>query len=51
MKDGANLVDQSIELGWRDGDSQEVKSGLNEGDKVGILIKSKGKKGKKGKGK
>ena len=46
MKDGANLVDQSIELGWRDGDSQEVKSGLNDGDEVGVLIKSKGKKGK-----
>ncbi len=46
MKDGANLVDQSIELGWRDGDSQQVKSGLNDGDEVGVLIKSKGKKGK-----
>ena len=45
MKDGANLVDQSIELGWRDGDSQEVKSGLNDGAKCAVGGGTVGDKG------
>ena len=44
MKAGTNLSDQAIELGWRDGDAQEVKSGLSDGDEVGILIKPKKEK-------
>ena len=44
MKAGTDLSDQAIELGWRDGDAQEVKSGLSDGDEVGILIKPKEKK-------
>jgi HlyD family secretion protein len=44
MKDNVALLEKLIELGWRDGDSQEVVSGLNDGDEVGILIKSKKKK-------
>ena len=39
---GANVA--KFQLGWRDGDSQEVVSGLNDGDQVGILIKPKKKK-------
>ena len=38
------LSEKLIELGWRDGDAQEVISGLNDGDEVGILIKPKKKK-------
>jgi len=38
------LSEKLIELGWRDGDAQEVISGLNDGDEVGILIKQKKKK-------
>ena len=30
VKSGADITDQAIELGWRDGDAQEVKSGLAE---------------------
>jgi len=44
MKAGTDLFDKAIVLGWRDGDAQEVKSGLNDGEKVGILIKPKKKK-------
>jgi HlyD family secretion protein/macrolide-specific efflux system membrane fusion protein len=44
MKAGTDLSDQAIELGWRDGDAQEVKSGLSDGDEVGILIKPKKEK-------
>ena len=43
MKAGTDLSDQAIELGWRDGDAQEVKSGLSDDDEVGILIKPKQK--------
>ena len=38
------LSENPIELGWRDGDAQEVVSGLNDGDQVGILIKPEKKK-------
>lgn len=44
MKMGVALSEKSIELGWRDGDAQEVLSGLSDGDQVGILIKPKRKK-------
>jgi HlyD family secretion protein/macrolide-specific efflux system membrane fusion protein len=44
MKAGTDLSDQAIELGWRDGEAQEIKSGLSDGDEVGILIKPKKKK-------
>ena len=44
MKMGVALSEKSIELGWRDGDAQEVISGLSDGDQVGILIKPKKKK-------
>jgi len=44
MKTEVALSENPIELGWRDGDSQEVVSGLNDGDQVGILIKPKKKK-------
>ena len=44
MKTGIDLSEKSIELGWRDGDAQEVVSGLNDGDQVGILAKPKKKK-------
>jgi len=44
MKMGVALSEKSIELGWRDGDAQEVLSGLSDGDQVGILIKPKKKK-------
>ena len=44
MKMEVTLSEKLIELGWRDGDAQEVISGLNDGDQVGILIKSKKKK-------
>ena len=44
MKMEVALSEKLIELGWRDGDAQEVISGLNDGDQVGILIKSKKKK-------
>ena len=44
MKTEIALSEKSIELGWRDGDAQEVVSGLNDGDQVGILIKPKKKK-------
>ena len=44
MKIGTDFSEKAIELGWRDGDAQEVKSGLNDGDEVGILIKPKEQK-------
>ena len=44
MKMEVALSEKSIELGWRDGDAQEVVSGLSDGDQVGILIKQKKKK-------
>ena len=44
MKTDLALSEKSIELGWRDGDAQEVVSGLSDGDQVGILIKPKKKK-------
>jgi len=44
MKTEIDLSEKSIELGWRDGDAQEVVSGLNDGDQVGILAKPKKKK-------
>ena len=44
MKTEVALSENPIELGWRDGDAQEVVSGLNDGDQVGILIKPKKKK-------
>ena len=44
MKMEVAVSEKLIELGWRDGDAQEVISGLNEGDEVGILIKPKKKK-------
>ena len=44
MKEGTHLSEKAIELGWRDGDVQEVKSGINDGEEVGILIKPKEKK-------
>ena len=44
MKRDIDLLEKPIELGWRDGDAQEVVSGLNDGDQVGILVKPKKKK-------
>ena len=44
MKAEVALSEKLIELGWRDGDAQEVVSGLSDGDQVGILIKPKKKK-------
>ena len=44
MKMEVALSEKLIELGWRDGDAQEVVSGLSDGDQVGILIKQKKKK-------
>ena len=44
MKMEVALSEKLIELGWRDGDAQEVISGLNDGAEVGILIKPKKKK-------
>jgi HlyD family secretion protein/macrolide-specific efflux system membrane fusion protein len=44
IKEGANVSEKVIELGWRDGDMQEVTSGLSEEDEVGVLIKTKNKK-------
>jgi len=44
MKTEVALSENPIELGWRDGDAQEVLSGLNDSDQVGILIKPKRKK-------
>ena len=44
MKVGGALLEKPIELGWRDGDLQEVVSGLNDGEEVGVLIKPKKKK-------
>ena len=44
MNMGVTLSEKLIELGWRDGDAQEVISGLSDGDQVGILIKPKKKK-------
>ena len=49
MKEGTHLSEKAIELGWRDGDAQEVKSGLKDGEEVGILIKpKKEKRGRRG---
>ncbi|HIL27625.1 MAG TPA: HlyD family efflux transporter periplasmic adaptor subunit [Nitrospinaceae bacterium] len=39
IKADVALSEKRIELGWRDGDSQEVLSGLNDSDEVGILMK------------
>ena len=44
MKIGGALLEKPIELGWRDGDLQEVVSGLNDGEEAGVLIKPKKKK-------
>jgi len=44
MKTEIALSENPIELGWRDGDAQEVVSGLNDDDQVGILIKPEKKK-------
>ena len=44
MKAEVALSEKLIELGWRDGDAQEVVSGLSDGDQVGILAKPKKKK-------
>ena len=44
MKTEIALSENPIELGWRDGDAQEVVSGLSDGDQVGIFIKPKKKK-------
>ena len=44
MKGDIGLSEKPIKLGWRDGDAQEVVSGLHDGDQVGILVKPKKKK-------
>jgi len=44
IKTETDLSDQAIELGWRDGSTQEVRSGLSDSEEVGVLIKSKEKK-------
>ncbi|MBI4389223.1 MAG: efflux RND transporter periplasmic adaptor subunit [Nitrospinae bacterium] len=35
------ITEKPIETGWREGGFIEVKSGLNEGDEVGVLLKTK----------
>ncbi|KMP10563.1 hypothetical protein UR09_05890 [Candidatus Nitromaritima sp. SCGC AAA799-A02] len=41
VKVGGDITDKEIELGWRDGDAQEVTSGLSDGEEAGILIRPK----------
>lgn len=40
-KADAELVEKPIVTGWRDGDFMEIKSGVNENEQVGVLIKPK----------
>lgn len=50
-KADAELVEKPIVTGWRDGDFMEIKSGVNENEQVGVLIKPKsGARGGEGKG-
>ncbi|MBI4384278.1 MAG: efflux RND transporter periplasmic adaptor subunit [Nitrospinae bacterium] len=42
------VAEKPIETGWREGSFIEVKSGLNEGDEVGVLLKPKTDSGNKG---
>ncbi len=44
VKSNGGADEKVIELGWRDGDDQEVVSGLSENEKVGVLIKPKEEK-------
>ena len=44
VKTNGGAAEKVIELGWRDGDDQEVVSGLSENEEVGVLIKPKEEK-------
>ena len=44
VKSNGGADEKVIELGWRDGDDQEVVSGLSENEAVGVLIKPKEEK-------
>ena len=44
VKTNGGATEKVIELGWRDGDDQEVVSGLSENEEVGVLIKPKEEK-------
>ena len=44
VKSNGGADEKVIELGWRDGDDQEVVSGLSENEEVGVLIKPKEEK-------
>lgn len=39
VKTDSGLVEKQIQTGWRDGDYMELKSGLEENEQVGVLIK------------
>lgn len=39
MKKEAFLSEKAITLGWRDGDAQEVQSGVNDGDEGPIILR------------
>ena len=44
VKSNGGADEKVIELGWRDGDDQEVVSGLSENEEVGVLIKPREEK-------
>jgi HlyD family secretion protein/macrolide-specific efflux system membrane fusion protein len=44
VKSNGGADEKVIELGWRDGNDQEVVSGLSENEEVGVLIKPKEEK-------
>jgi hypothetical protein len=44
VKSNGGAAEKVIGLGWRDGDDQEVVSGLSENEEVGVLIKPKEEK-------
>jgi HlyD family secretion protein/macrolide-specific efflux system membrane fusion protein len=44
VKSNGGAAEKIIELGWRDGDDQEIVSGLSENEGVGVLIKPKEEK-------
>lgn len=49
VRTNGELAEKPVETGWREGSLIEVKSGLNEGDEIGVLIKPRSDGGDKDK--
>ncbi len=44
---GDKIVERAVKTGWREGAALEILSGLKEGDRVGVPVKKKPKKGRR----